>query len=842
MNAADNSRADALKESLAEWLLKDDIARHERQAVIDMFLRISREATSSESCALFLRHFDRPGQIVMEATLTDKFGHNFHRGVVLEVHTKARGGISGYLATLRVPFRMHGAQLVALPWYGGFKPEHLKSCVCWSVLTAPLIDKRGHFLGYIKCENKKSAEGEVLQDGGYDQSDEGYLCGLAKELVVALERLDDFEAFRRSGMVEAQGPDLQEFLRSLLAEAKALVGTDRGIAYIVDRGPDILLDAATLGCEELDIKANECNYSLNEKAIATRVFNSGMPYLAEDTSMDQTANPWGVARYQVKGSMLGVPLTCGKDVLGCLLVWSSKGEGPSREDLPPLLSLGRIGGTALAKMLRDRNVLLSQFNLLRDLDAGLIQKDSQFRFVYCNRFVLELLGKRFEDVHLKTDFELYGVDLGGKYRRDDEYVIDTGRSFVDVEMNRDEHGDLICVTVLKQLLKDRHGQVNGIQCFFVRLRGGWYEKLEEAEKIAQLGSWDWDLDTKKLSGSKQLWSLFELEPGGGPAVQTFLKRVHQDDYEQVEYLLKDIEGNPRDFEFEFRIVRINRSQRWLKARGKVLRDATMVPVRMYGTFQDITEARIQEATKIQNAKLLAIGEVADRTAHSTLGHFQVISFALQRLEGRVQEPSLQRSIVRAYHSYNDAHAALTELKRLGSHGNEPFERDDINVVIKSVIEDLEPDFCGFGITISTYLADNLPRVLVHKRKVKEVIMAILKNAKEAMPKGGNITVATREDRARQANQSAVLPPKRLKVWDSDVIVEIGDTGIGIEPEKLEKIFEPHFTNKADQGGTGLGLPHCRDVMDLHGGHVYATSKPSAGATFFLVFPSVRSDL
>lgn len=134
--------------TVAEQLIGDDLVRHERQAVLDAFLVQCRSMTSAESCAVFLKPTPQSSHIVLEATLTDKFGHNFERGVTLHVTDTPRSGLSGYLATLRAPFRKHGADLRTCPWIAGHKPAHLRQQRCCSVMSAPLALASGDSLGY----------------------------------------------------------------------------------------------------------------------------------------------------------------------------------------------------------------------------------------------------------------------------------------------------------------------------------------------------------------------------------------------------------------------------------------------------------------------------------------------------------------------------------------------------------------------------------------------------------------------------------------------------------------------------------------------------------------------
>ena len=382
--------------------------------------------------------------------------------------------------------------LRSLPWIAGIKPDHLTTGYCHSVLAAPFVGPGGQMMGYIKCENKMDPSGGVAENGGFTETDETALVEIAKTVGKALEKLHEFECFHRSGGGKDNNPGTGEFLWSLLSTASVLLGIDRGVIFLADFATSTLRGAALFGCEDLPIKASEFIFGMADTSIATHVFGGAEPYFTPDITRDPVASPWGVERFEITGPVIGVPLRRGERVLGSIVVWSAKGTPPSKEAIPLLATLGHIGGTGLARLLEERNAILAQHLLIEGLAAGLIRKDLSFRFVYCNKFVLSLLGRPFEEVLLKTDYELYPKALADKFRRDDVNVIKNARVLTDVELNRDAEGNSICVHVMKQPLRDPFGTIIGLQCVFLRLPMGSWEKVREEEKMTQLGSWEWD--------------------------------------------------------------------------------------------------------------------------------------------------------------------------------------------------------------------------------------------------------------------------------------------------------------------------------------------------------------
>jgi signal transduction histidine kinase len=114
----------------------------------------------------------------------------------------------------------------------------------------------------------------------------------------------------------------------------------------------------------------------------------------------------------------------------------------------------------------------------------------------------------------------------------------------------------------------------------------------------------------------------------------------------------------------------------------------------------------------------------------------------------------------------------------------------------------------------------LPEIEGNSGKLQQVFLNLFLNARDAMPKGGRLTVQT----------SAV---------NGAVRVEVTDTGVGIPPEHLTKIYDPFFTTKGPQKGTGLGLAVSYGIIREHAGSIAVDSHPGRGASFRLEFPAVR---
>jgi hypothetical protein len=124
------------------------------------------------------------------------------------------------------------------------------------------------------------------------------------------------------------------------------------------------------------------------------------------------------------------------------------------------------------------------------------------------------------------------------------------------------------------------------------------------------------------------------------------------------------------------------------------------------------------------------------------------------------------------------------------------------------------------ITLNAQLAPSLPRVFGNAGKLQQVFMNLILNARDAMPRGGELTLATESE-------------------NSTVLVEVTDNGVGIPADHLNKIFDPFFTTKGTSRGTGLGLAVTYGIIREHSGKIDVESAAGKGTTFRLEIPAAR---
>jgi two-component system, NtrC family, sensor kinase len=148
-------------------------------------------------------------------------------------------------------------------------------------------------------------------------------------------------------------------------------------------------------------------------------------------------------------------------------------------------------------------------------------------------------------------------------------------------------------------------------------------------------------------------------------------------------------------------------------------------------------------------------------------------------------------------------------------------RASLNEVIEDVVALSRHLIHTSGVELQLELEKNLPWVLVDPNQMKQVLINLVHNALQAMPAGGEMKISTRS--ASRAGRD----------W---VVVSVHDTGVGIARADQARIFEPFYTTKGDQGGTGLGLSVTYGIVTDHGGLIEVESEPGAGSTFTVWLP------
>ena len=295
----------------------------------------------------------------------------------------------------------------------------------------------------------------------------------------------------------------------------------------------------------------------------------------------------------------------------------------------------------------------------------------------------------------------------------------------------------------------------------------------------------------------------------------WLEAVHPDDRARV---LADVVPAPTaPREIEFRIVRPDGSERWIHNKSFPVRDETGNVVRIAGVAADITERRQLQAELQQAQKLESLGRLAGGVAHDFNNLLVVISTNASIL--REDLPDGETRVMMG--EIEDAAARASGLTRQLL----AFSRKQ---VIQPVVLDLNATVAdtrkmlrrmiGDDVVLETSLDPDLSRVHIDSGQLVQVLMNLAVNARDAMPRGGRLTIETRQR-------------------GDAVTLTVRDTGAGMTPEICARIFEPFFTTKEAGKGTGMGLAVVHGIVEQAGGRIEVETAPGAGTTFRIVLPA-----
>ena len=262
-----------------------------------------------------------------------------------------------------------------------------------------------------------------------------------------------------------------------------------------------------------------------------------------------------------------------------------------------------------------------------------------------------------------------------------------------------------------------------------------------------------------------------------------------------------------------------------------LRDARGRVTKVVAGMIDITRARETEDQLRQAQKMQVAGRLAAGVAHDFNNILTVISGRAQLLLQRVGDPAARRDLDLIQDAGRRAAALTRQLLVFSRKDQAEPRRLGLNSVVSDVSKMLQR-LIGEDIELVLQLAADLGDVHADTNHLGQVIMNLAVNARDAMPLGGRLTIAT-----RNVDLDAEYADRHVGVHSGAYVeLTVTDTGCGMDAETITHIFEPFFTTKGAEKGTGLGLSTVYGIVEQSGGHITVDSAPGAGATFRVNLP------
>jgi PAS domain S-box-containing protein len=354
--------------------------------------------------------------------------------------------------------------------------------------------------------------------------------------------------------------------------------------------------------------------------------------------------------------------------------------------------------------------------------------------------------------------------------------------------------------------------------------------LAEGQRLSRTGSFSWRVDTGEIRWSEQVYRIFELDSDLPVTLELIGSRIHPEDFSLMQDMVERAQAG-KDFEYEHRLQMPDSRVKYLHLMAHGTRTSEDL-LEYIGAVPDVTERRLSEEVlaKLRSelahmTRITSLGALTASIAHEVNQPLSgIVTNASTCLRMLAADPpnvdGARETARRTIRDGNRASDVIARLRTLFSRADAPTDSVDLNEAAGEVVALLLSELQGNRVILRTNLVDNLPPVIGDRVQLQQVILNLLRNASDAM----NAV----EDRPRQL----VVGTERY--GDDSVRVTVQDTGIGIDPQNVDRVFDPFYTTK--NSGMGMGLSVCRSIIERHRGRLWAAPNIGPGATFSFSIP------
>jgi PAS domain S-box-containing protein len=317
----------------------------------------------------------------------------------------------------------------------------------------------------------------------------------------------------------------------------------------------------------------------------------------------------------------------------------------------------------------------------------------------------------------------------------------------------------------------------------------------------------------------------------------WFKQVHPDDREQVLADLERIRTNTAPVASEYRMLTRDGRVVWFRDESSLIRSDTGQPLYIQGVMLNITERKRLEAQLLQAQKLESVGRLAGGLAHDFNNALTAIGgYAELIAESLPADDPLRADSEHILQATRRASNLTRQLLAFARKQIIDPQVLNLNDLIRS-LNALLHRIIGEDVELVIQYAPDLGQVKADPGQIEQVLINLAVNARDAMPHGGKLIVATHNllFDAVSAQQYMGMQPGEY------VLLEVSDTGVGIDAETQQQIFEPFFTTKEPGKGTGLGLAVSHGIVTQAGGYIGVYSEAGVGATFKIYLPRVAGE-
>jgi PAS domain S-box-containing protein len=356
--------------------------------------------------------------------------------------------------------------------------------------------------------------------------------------------------------------------------------------------------------------------------------------------------------------------------------------------------------------------------------------------------------------------------------------------------------------------------------------------LTQAQRLSSTCSFSWRVATEEITWSEEAIRIFELDQAAPVTNELFRSRVHPEDFPLLREMVEQARGgNSIDFEYEHRLLMPDHSVKHVNMVCEGIRDQDG-QLEYIAAVQDVTQRRRSEEALAKArselarvARVTSMGALTASIAHELnqplSGIITNASTCLRMLAAN--PPNVDGALETARRTIRDGNRAsdvITRLRALFSKKDATTEPVDLNEATREVIALLRSELQRSRVILQAELNDDLPSVIGDRVQLQQVILNLLRNASDAM--------SGVDDRPRQ------LVIRTARDEDDRVRLTVRDTGVGFDPQAVDRLFDAFYTTKND--GMGIGLSVSRSIIESHHGRLWAEPNDGPGATFSFYVP------
>jgi PAS domain S-box-containing protein len=701
-----------------------------------------------------------------------------------------------------------------------------------------------------------------------------------------LEQLDLATVIKVSQAVSSEILQ-QKLIETLLKIALEHAGAERGL-LILPHGEQHRIEAEIkTGPEQVEVNLRQEPVTFSElpESLLRYVIRTQEKVILDDASAQNLFSEDEYVRQRRPRSVLCLPLIKQAQLVGVLYLENSLAAGvftPKRLAMLELLASQAAISLDHARLYAE----LTQENsdrrkaeealrvseerwrkLFENSSAGIALVASDGRYVAANSTLQKILGYTEEELRRLTALEVtYEEDRAAtevilaesaegrrrdyqiekRYRRKDGNVIWAHVSSTLVPATGNAPAFLASVVVDVTERKRAEEELRRSEAY-----------LAQGQRMSQTGSWGWQVATGSIYWSEEHYRIFGYDPETtAPSYSLFMERIHAEDRFSLEETLNRAVRDKSDFESDYRILLPDGSTKFLRSVGQAQANPAG-ELEFIGTVMDISERRRAEEELRQKEGSLreAQTELAHVTRVTTLGELTTsIAHEINQPLGALvnnagacvrwlRAQNLEEARRSAERVIADGHRAGQIIGRIRALAKKaPPQKDwlDLNHTIGEVISLARSEVQRNRVSLQTQLSNDLPLILGDRIQLQQVILNLLINAIEAM---SGVTELSRELWVSSKKVTGIADePEEETLRDkglveanwTHVLVAVRDSGPGLDPNGIARLFDAFYTTKPQ--GMGMGLAISRSIVQAHGGRLWAKANVSPGALFQFALP------